>query len=443
MSLSTLFEFIPTKRKGIKLLYDGRQYHNRKKYVNGNGFWQCYNKKGCGGNITLTKENDLLKEKAHDIDCLPNPSKNMIIKRMDTLKTKISNNLDPIQKQFEEMICELQDEGVHFTADLPEFKNIKSGLYNARHSKMGVSKLHFQSPQEVTIPKKYESFLLADYNDVEIRISVFCSLDIEKKLNSFQHFFLDGTFKSCPLPFKQIYTIHGLNTATKTIIPLFFAFTHSKNVRTYEIILQLIKSRLPHWKPTKMTLDYEKAAMKAIQNVFPDTEIKGCYYHYCNNLFRYGKRLGIKTRVQKRHIARCAGLARLPLKYVTSGYKYVMSRAPKSDVIIKFNDYLTRTWFMDLNCIKRWCCYGEEVRTTNNLEGWHARLNKYVGCQNPSLAKVLDILVKEAKISCSKKPNKKSNTYEEIDNEIALAIEDLEEKKITVGHCLEIIAPFY
>lgn len=96
MSLSTLFEFIPTKRKGIKLLYDGRQYHNRKKYVNGNGFWQCYNKKGCGGNITLTKENDLLKEKAHDIDCLPNPPKNMIIKRMDTLKTKISNNLDPI-----------------------------------------------------------------------------------------------------------------------------------------------------------------------------------------------------------------------------------------------------------------------------------------------------------------------------------------------------------
>lgn len=113
---------------------------NYEKYVNGNGFWQCYNKKGCGGNITLTKDNDLLKEKAHDIDGLPNPSKNMINKRMDTLKTKISNNLDPIQKQFEEMICELQYEGVHFTADLPEFKNIKSGLYNARHSKIGVSK---------------------------------------------------------------------------------------------------------------------------------------------------------------------------------------------------------------------------------------------------------------------------------------------------------------
>lgn len=125
-SSSSKFEFIPTKRKGIKLLFDGRQFHSRKIYVNGNTFWQCYSKKGCGGNITLSNENQCVKESNHDVDCLRNTSKNIVMKKMTTMRTKVTSNLDPIQKQFEEMVRELEDEGLHFTTDVPEFKNIKN-----------------------------------------------------------------------------------------------------------------------------------------------------------------------------------------------------------------------------------------------------------------------------------------------------------------------------
>lgn len=145
---------------------------------------------------------------------------------------------------------------------------------------------------------------------------------------------------------------------------------------------------MPAWYPKKVSIDYEESAMRAIQKVFPKTIIKGCFSHFSNSLFEKAKALGIKSRVQRRHVARCAGLARLPLKYIMSGYQYIMKKTPKSENVQKFNSYFNQYWLSDIEFIKKWCCYQEEVRTTNDLAGWHARLNKYVGRKNPSLAKV-------------------------------------------------------
>lgn len=192
-----------------------------------------------------------------------------------------------------------------------------------------------------------------------------------------------------------------------------------------------------------MTLDYEMSAMKAIRNTFPNGAVRGSHYHFCSSLFKKAKRLGIKSRVERRHVAQCAGLARLPLKYIMAGYKYIMTRSPKSKPIQVFNNYLDRYWFNDIHFIKTWCCYGEDYRATNNLEGWHARLNRLVGNKNPSLAKVLDALINETRIALANKVKKSSNkNYQAIDEEISSAICQLKNGHISVGHCLEIVAPF-
>lgn len=70
-----------------------------------------------------------------------------------------------------------------------------------------------------------------------------------------------------------------------------------------------------------------------------------------------------------------------------------------------------------------WCCHEGEIKTTNNLKGWHARLNRYVGQKNPSLAKVLDILKNETKLSRIKK-QKQNKNYQEINEKIKLNEED-------------------
>lgn len=91
--------------------------------------------------------------------------------------------------------------------------------------------------------------------------------------------------------------------------------------------------------------------------------------------------------------------------------------------------------------IKKWCCQGEDLRNTNHLEGWHSRINRFIGQKRPSIAKVLDILVKEMKMRNSRITRKNEN-YLLIDSEINEAVENLKAKEISVGHCLEIIAPF-
>lgn len=62
-------EFVPTKQGGMKLLCDGRLYHLRKKYSNGK-LYQCYNLRGCRGNVTLDSENKIIKGKPCDIKCM-------------------------------------------------------------------------------------------------------------------------------------------------------------------------------------------------------------------------------------------------------------------------------------------------------------------------------------------------------------------------------------
>lgn len=152
-------EFIPTKRGGTKLIFNGREYQLRKTYVEGNKFWHCNHTKKSKGNLTLSPEYIVIKDNPHIPDCVSNLAKYIISRKMVQLKSKICENYDPIQKQFEAAICELKNDGLDMIAELPTYESVKSGMYNARNN----------------------------VND-EIRILVFCSPDTESILQNFEVF---------------------------------------------------------------------------------------------------------------------------------------------------------------------------------------------------------------------------------------------------------------
>lgn len=45
-------------------------------------------------------------------------------------------------------------------------------------------------------------------------------------------------------------------------------------------MLELIKSTVPEWEPTKFITDFEQATISAIKFVFPNVEHYGCYFHF-------------------------------------------------------------------------------------------------------------------------------------------------------------------
>lgn len=374
----------------------------------------------------------------------PSQAQNKVLKELDKLKDRSGSNFDSIHKQYDEMVYNLETEGVHFMAQIPPFENKKTGLFNNRNKVLGVPKMRFSSSSDVLVPKKFENFLLADYNNVENdgkRILIFCRKEVRSMVKSFSHILCDGTFKSSPKAFKQLYSIHAYNEKSKSVTPIFFCLLPDKSQQTYEILFRLIRSIFPDWKPLKVTMDFEKAAMKAVAKVYNGIEIKGCYFHYNRCLIRKAKQLKISTPVKQRHVSRCAGIARLPPE-LTASVKYVMRKSPAGTDIKKFNTQ----WLEKINFNKTCCCSKEEIRTTNNLEGWHSRINRFLGKNNTTLAILLDILIKETNITnIFKTSSKKAKIYVQIDAEINSAVSDIKNGLNTVGHCascVELISPY-
>lgn len=53
----------------------------------------------------------------------PSQAQNKVLKELDKLKDRSGSNFDSIHKQYDEMVYNLETEGVHFMAQIPPFEN--------------------------------------------------------------------------------------------------------------------------------------------------------------------------------------------------------------------------------------------------------------------------------------------------------------------------------
>ena len=86
---------------------------------------------------------------------------------------------------------------------------------------------------------KNEDFLLFDSGQEEKRISIFSTHRNIYVLISCQNFFWDGTLKTVPALFEQLYTMHGLKNGF--CIPLISGLLPTKKEETYVRFLRFIK----------------------------------------------------------------------------------------------------------------------------------------------------------------------------------------------------------
>lgn len=78
-----------------------------------------------------------------------------------------------------------------------------------------------------------------------------------------------------------MFTIHGIDS--DHYVPLVYFLLPNKLLRTYQIAFNYIKEVCNRmgltFAPTTVTVDFEIAIHKAIENVLPDAKIKGCRFH--------------------------------------------------------------------------------------------------------------------------------------------------------------------
>ena len=153
---------------------------------------------------------------------------------------------------------------------------------------------------------------------------------------------MDGTFKTVPLLFYQLYTI-----AVKKgghFLPVVYALLPNKTQETYETLLDLRKETNDDLSPTNITIDFEKAIINAIYIKFPESHIQGCYFHFCQNIYRHVQSSGLQERYTTDadfalEVRQLAALAFVPVGDV---HFFELLELPLSDAAEPLIEYLEK-----------------------------------------------------------------------------------------------------
>ncbi|XP_014297673.1 uncharacterized protein LOC106693620 [Microplitis demolitor] len=224
----------------------------------------------------------------------------------------------------------------------------------------------------------------------------------------------DGTFRSVPALFKQLYSLHAV--IDEHTLPLVYILSSRKCKTVYQQILEKIKELLPdNIKLCRMLTDYELSFVNAFKNVFIDVHISGCFFHYTQCVWRNVQAKGLHELYDKNiriaeNIRMLMAIAFVPTNDVIAAYNelikskgYIQYENELSEIL----DYFESTWIgilkrnkVDRNEplfeIKLWNCYSsvlnDETRSNNGIEGWHRSFNALVQVHHANIIKFVSAL---------------------------------------------------
>ena len=112
-----------------------------------------------------------------------------------------------------------------------------------------------------------------------------------QKLSYCDTWLIDGTFKSCPTQFCQLYTIHGVLDSNvpeidcSVAIPFVYGYLPGKSTEVYKEFFQVISSKTGE-EPKVIIADFEMGAISACREVFPAADLNGCLFHFAESIWR-------------------------------------------------------------------------------------------------------------------------------------------------------------
>ena len=233
-----------------------------------------------------------------------------------------------------------------------------------------------------------------------MRITIYCSDYGLKLLAQATKIGGDGTFKTRPKIYQQLYIIMAWHKGVCQ--PAAFCLLGGKHGDTYiRMIYEINKGIIAlglTWKPEFVSLDFEMGAILAFIFCFPAIKIIGCWFHFGQCLFRKILEIGLKTQYGddeelKKLVQNCISLALChPDEVVDIFVSHVINKSvpiqrkyPRFDEFIK---YMTKTWIEGegesgpLFKIEWWNHWKHlETRTNITNEAYNFRLTVKMGSQ--------------------------------------------------------------
>ena len=178
--------------------------------------------------------------------------------------------------------------GIH-----PRPELLRRKVIHERKRNSSVPSSHVDLTQ-LTIPAAYtqtyanEEFLQFDSGPGRNRVLLFSTKRNLSFLRTVDHWYMDGTFKTCPSLFTQLYTIHGAKDGTS--LPLVYGLLPDKQEQTYNRFFDAFQNLGVTagitFQPKSIMTDFEMSSVKALKRVFPAAESRGCFFHLSQCIWR-------------------------------------------------------------------------------------------------------------------------------------------------------------
>ena len=293
MAQVNLISWCKTNKMYDMLVYDGFMYQKCKKNVDDDHYKCCLARVAsthCKSSLNLSKDETHVTRPptAHNhprpIQAAP------IIKRLrNNIKVRVmaETKNKPYTILLEEVGKACRDEGLQINTEtaklIPNFKQMSRTLYTLRSQEKPSEPVDTDdidlTDDKYILTNDMKRYKLFDTLDAQRMICYSSNVGLEI-LSKSKEWHADGTFKSAPRKYKQVYHIHAwLNGHMYLCAKIFLK---NKDELSYDRMLQLLKSNALDagfdLKPDKVTVDFEQAAINSFKNVF-NCIVKGKFNH--------------------------------------------------------------------------------------------------------------------------------------------------------------------
>uniref|UniRef100_A0A915EQP4 MULE transposase domain-containing protein n=1 Tax=Ditylenchus dipsaci TaxID=166011 RepID=A0A915EQP4_9BILA len=382
--------------------------------------WHCdkYKEKngGCKAGLhTLVKGSVFMKFKPHDVNRSHNHAEDPMAVPLSVLKANIKKRAAPKQllnNELQSMPLALapsvSDSAVR---KMVRRQRIKNEIPVVETGDVGNIDIPLVAKMYRDGAGREELFVLGDSGKEDShRILLFGRQSHIRWSEEMDVVFGDGTFDPAPKPFKQIYVILAeqtarVNNSGKWVFPVLYALLMNKSRETYVKLFRMIPELWLAFIPSLFNVDFELAAIQAINEVFPEPEVKiaGCLLHLVKNFKKQIALNGLTVRyrdpefsVQARMII---SLAFVPEAEVGQCFDRLKNHLPAElePVMNWFKTYYIGTFARPaVFLIPWWSCYERtlagEDRTNNFAEAANRRLQDALGVDHPTVGRLLQDL---------------------------------------------------
>jgi len=292
------------------------------------------------------------------------------------------NPTKPIKRAYDEAIISTAE------TDTPEFKTIRSQL-NRKRAQILPPIPHVI--EDINLEGEWEQAWNGEpflsHQDNAWGIIIFATRRNYIKLKQCDNIYIDGTFKTCPKPFKQFVTIHG--NYMGRVLPFVMCLVTGKQVGQYRQIFQHLKQKvLQHsgedWDPGRVISDFELSIILAVEAELPNTEISPCYFHFTQNLWRRMQKLGLSGHYNsdkrlKKCLRKFMAIGYLPLALVRHNFNALAQSRETRRLVRRYPSLQRFIRYMEVNYMdpngnyppRMWNKFGHgsDTRTNNFVEG--------------------------------------------------------------------------